>query len=435
MVHVKDHHRESAQLVDALVRAGHILVPGPPADLLLIDLDPPEFGYRQFIDRFADQGAKVLLYPHGAGPLLVYDGLYEPYERVDGNLVIGPGQAELMRRMEYPHPTHAIGWTLCEQRPFRPAADVRNVLFAPTHPNGDGSMRAVHREANAETFARLLEGDWHVTVRHIGTLEQNGLWETPKATFRPGNFIPAVDDIDAADLVVAADGTFPSLAVARGVPTVMYSQAVPPAFGKRGDKTVPLRRGERYLDHLRFPFDVADGPLDEVVHAAARSEQPIVEWKRRFVGAPFDPDAVVSLIERMVRRPEKAVIEPTGAFTIAGFADEVRERPELLATYADTFSPGDDATLILWGAGADEATLLEMVEHALVESGVEDERLPDVLLLPLGVSAAVDRALAERSQALLSEWPGAGRLGQLPRYGAADGAALAAAAQLAPAVA
>ena len=26
-------------------------------------------------------------------------------------------------------------------------------------------------------FARLLKGPWHVTVRHIGTLEQNGLWQ------------------------------------------------------------------------------------------------------------------------------------------------------------------------------------------------------------------------------------------------------------------
>jgi hypothetical protein len=293
-------------------------------------------------------------------------------------------------------------------------------------------MRKVHLENNAETFARLLEGDWHVTVRHIGTLEQNGLWETPQATFRQGSFVPAVDDIDAADVVVAADGTFPSLAVARGVPTVMYGQALPASMGKRSDKTVPLRRIERYADYLRYPFDVADGPLDEIVHAAAHSDAPILEWKRRFVGAPFDADAVVSLIEQMVRRPQKAAIEPTGAFTIAGFADEVRERPELLATYAEVFSPGDDVTLVLWGAGADEATLLDMVQHALVESGVEDDRLPDVLLLGHGVSATADRALAERAQALLSEWPGAGELGRLPRYGAADGAALAAAAQLVP---
>ena len=36
-------------------------------------------------------------------------------------------------------------------------------------------------------------------------------------------------------------------------------------------------------------------------------------------------------------------------------------------------APGDDVTLVLWGAGADEATLLDMVQHALVESGVEDD--------------------------------------------------------------
>jgi hypothetical protein len=428
MVHVKDHHRESVQLAEALVRAGHMLVNGPPADLLLIDLDPPEFGYRQYIDFFKDQGATVLLYPHGAGPLLVYDGLYKPYENVDGNLVIGQGQAELMRRMEYPHPTHAIGWTLCEQRPFRPASDVRNLLFAPTHPAGDGSMRDVHKQANAETFARLLEGDWHVTVRHIGTLEQNGLWQTDKATFTQGNFDLAVTEIDATDVVVAADGTFPSLAVARGVPTVMYSQAVPPAFGKRGDKTVPLRRGERYLDYLRYPFDVADGPLDEILHAAARSEQPILEWKRRFIGEPFDEAAFVAKVEQMVRRPQKPAIEPTRSFTVAGFLGEVAERPELLATYARAFGPEDDATLVLWGLGVDEPALMDMANRALAGSGVDEDALPDVLLLPLDGSAAADAALADRADAVLSDWPGAGRLGELPRYGAADGEALAAAA-------
>jgi hypothetical protein len=431
MIFVADHQGKARRLAEALARAGHLLVDKPPADLLLIDLDAPVFHYRRTIDFFKDQGATVLLYPHGAGQPLLYDGLYEPYERVDGSLVIGPGQAELMRRLEYPKPTYSIGWALCEQAPFRPARDVREVLFAPMHPNGDGTLRDSMQEANAQTFARLLEGDWHVTVRHIGTLEQNALWRADGVTYVEAGFTPATEQIDAADVVVAADGTFPSLSIARGTPTVMYAQAAPPGFGRNGDRPAKLRRPERYLDYIRYPFDVFDGPLDEVVHAAARTEQPILDWKRRFIGDQFDEAAFAAQVEQIVRRPERVAIEPTGSFTIAGFVDEVCERPELLAAYADTFAPGDDVTLVLWGPGFQEATLLDRVQRALAASSVDDERLPDVLLLPLAGSAAADRALAERAQAVLSEWPGAGRLGELPRFGAADGAALAAAAGVA----
>jgi hypothetical protein len=274
----------------------------------------------------------------------------------------------------------------------------------------------------------LLEGDWHVTVRHIGTIEQNALWRADGVTFVEGGFAPATEQIDAADAVVAANGTFPSLAIARGTPTVMYAQSDPPGYGRNGDRPAKLRRPERYMDYIRYPFDVFDGPLDEVVHAAARSEAPILDWKRRFIGEQFDEAAFAAQVEQIVRRPERVEIEPTGSFTIAGFADEVCERPELLATYADAFAPGDDVTLVLWGPGLREPTLMDMAQHALAASGVDDERLPDVLLLPLAGSAAADVALAERAQAVLSDWPAAGRLGELPRFGTAASEALARAA-------
>ena len=47
---------------------------------------------------------------------------------------------------------------------------------------------------------------------------------------------------------------------------------------------------------------------------------------------------------------------------------------------------------------------------------MDADRLPDVLLAPLPGSPAVDAALAERADALLSEWPAAGRIGALPKF-------------------
>jgi hypothetical protein len=361
-------------------------------------------------------GAKVLLYPHGAGTMLGHDGLWEPYEHVDGNLVIGRGHAELARRMEYPAPTHVTGWSLCPPAPFRPCRDVRHVLFAPTHPSWDGSLADSHRHTNAETFARLLEGPWHLTVRHLGTIEQNGLWPVDGVDFVAGKPELAPAEIDAADAVVAGDGTFPSLAIARGVPTVICGQGHPPMYGTRGEEPPTLRFADRYMDFIRYPLDSGDGPLDELVHAAARSEAPIAEWKRRFIGAPFDDRAFVALVEQVVFGPDTpAAIDDTRGFTVAGFADEVLERPELLAAYADCVGPDDDASLILWGPGLDPHALLADVERAIAAAGIADDRLPDVLLLPLPGSADADRRLAERADAVLSDWPPAGRLGELPR--------------------
>ncbi len=418
---VKDHFGSAAALSRALAAAGHEVVSDgySPADLLLIDLDPPKFGYREVIDRHRATGAKVLLYPHGAGPALEYDGLYEPYEHVDGRLVIGPGYAEFLRRVEYPAPAPVIGWSLCAMAPFRAGQTVRRVLFAPTHPSGYGTLVDWHRDSNAETYRRLLEGPWELTVRHLGTLEQNGLWPADGVKLVQGSMDLGYGEIDATDVVVAGDGTFPHLSVARGVPTVVYAQGYPAMYGTPGEQPTSLLRPERYRDYLRYPFDAGDGPLDEILHAAARSEDPIAQWKRRFVGAPFDPDAFVSLIERTVLEdPVPPQIDATRAFTVVGFADEVLERPELLAAFAASFGPDDDASLILWGPGVDAPALLATVERAVAAAGLDESMLPDVLLLPLPGTPAVDACLAGRADALLSEWPAAGRVGELPRYGA-----------------
>jgi hypothetical protein len=431
---VKDHLRESLRLAVALEHAGHKLSMEGHADALLIDADAPQFGYRQLIDYYKDMGATVLLYPHGGGnPMLAHDGLWEPYERVDGNLVVAPGHAEVFRRMGYPTPTHVIGWSLCEMRPFRPSTDVRNVLFGPTHPNNKGYLAKPERDRNAQIFEQLLKGPWRLTVRHIGTPEQNGLWAAEGVEFVTGSFDLAYAEIDATDVVVAGDGTFPALAIARGVPAVMYGQARAPVFGIRGEKATGLRNAERYLDYSRYPFDAEDGPLDEVVHAAARSEEPVLAWKRRFIGEPIDDDAFVALVERLVRQgPPPPLIEETRAFTIVAFAEEVFEQPALLAAYANTFTPADDVSLVVWGPALEGEEVLDLVQRAGAAAAVDLERLPDVLLLGLPGSAAADRALGERAQAVLSEWPPAvGLIGELPRYGASDAQALRAAAEAA----
>jgi hypothetical protein len=427
---VNNHYREADAFIEALLSAGHQFVADEPADLLLIDLDPPLQGYQEMIRKHKAQGAKVFLFPHGAGaPVLSYDGLFAPDRRVDANLVMGSGHAEFLRRIDYPAPTHTIGWPYCPQRPFRPSDDVRHVVFGPSHPGGDGWLPDFYRNLNADVFAQLIRGPWRVTVRHIGTLEQNGLWEAEGVTYVDGRLMAETAEIDTADAVVAACGTYPALAIARGVPTVMYAQGTM-ALGVPGEKERRPRRGDRYMDFIRYPFDAADAPLADLIEAAARSETPIADWKRRFVGQPFDRRSFVALIERLVAAPAPAVtIDGTRRFTTLAFAEELVQRPELLTTYVDCIGAEDDATLLLWAPGLDGDALLATAELAIEKAGLDPERLPDVLLVPLPGSPEADLQLSKRADAVLSEWPAAGRIGKRPRFGVGSASALRAAAE------
>jgi hypothetical protein len=415
---VRDHFGKALPFARALVHAGHELVAiDQAADLLLIDLDEPHYGYRKAIDAHRAAGAKVILYPHGAQPMTAYDGLHEPYDVIDGNLVIGAGHAEVMRRFEYPCPVHVVGWSLCEPAPFRPASDVRRVLFAPTHPSGHGTLSDLEAELNARYYEALLAGPWDLTVRHIGTLEQNGLWEADGVRYSRGDYTIATADIDAADVVVAAPGTFPALTVACGTPMVTYGQGLSPAYGHAGEQQVTLHHLDRYADYMRYPFDAGDGPLDEVLHAAARDQAAIADWKRRFIGEPMSGLAVARLIESIVDgRLQPLTVEERRGFAVAAFADELAERPELLAQYARSVTPDDDITLLVWGPGMSADALLALAERAVVTAGLDLERLPDVALLPFPAGRESDRRLAEIADARLSEWPSAGQVGRLPRY-------------------
>jgi hypothetical protein len=410
---VKDHFGKSDALVHALALAGHeVVAANIKADILLLDFDPPAFKYRELIDRHKENGAQVWLYPHGAGVQLEYDGLFEPYEHVDGRFVLAPGYVDFLRRIEVEQVAHVIGLPWCDVRPFRPCREVRNVLFAPTHPSGFGTLADHYADANRETFAQLLEGPWNVTVRHIGTLAQNALWEADGVQYHQADFKPSVDDIDRADVVIAGEGTFPTLSIARGVPTIMTSQVKPIMYGIPGEELTPLRRPERYADYIRYPLDVEDAPLAELIEIAAASEEPIAAWRRRFVGKSFDPNRFASLVEQAVQPHTEPPLEETRSYTVAGFADEIAERPELLAEYVARFTPEDDATLVLWGPGYTERAVLELTESAIGAAGIDPNRLPDILLL---TGQRTEAALAERASALLSDWPPTGALGALPR--------------------
>ena len=109
-------------------------------------------------------------------------------------------------------------------------------------------------------------------------------------------------------------------------------------------------------------------------------------------------------------------VDETRRFTTLALADELAEHPEQLRDYVAAVRPQDDASLVLWAPGLAGPQLLELAEAAIDRAGVDADALPDVLLAPLAGGPATTAALADRADAVLSDWPEVGPIGALPRF-------------------
>lgn len=293
------HQGKEDGLARALNACGHTFVQNPDqADCLFVDHDDPGFGPRRaLLEMFRERGKATFMYPHGAGIMLSWDGLIEPFP-VTAHFTIGEGQREVMRRYKYPAATVAAGWSLCLQRPFVPVAKVKRVLFAPIHPpsNPDFPPFPEHTAANQAAFHACRSLDAELTVRCIGTPQANGLPDIDPVVYVQGDYDNSVAEIDEADLVVGCD-TFASLAVARGKPVVQFGQDIN-SRGEQGDRP-QVKHWADYKDYMRYPFDITDGPMSDVAAAAAVGSPEADEWRQLFVGEPLKPQAFGRIVEQL----------------------------------------------------------------------------------------------------------------------------------------
>lgn len=292
-VAVRDHRGNSLPYIEALSAKGWDIQPlGAAADVLMLDFDVPHGGYRDMIQVYRDAGARIVLYPHGANPVTAWDGLYTP-QPADLCLVPGEGHRMVMEAYGYPNPILVTGFSFCGIKRFKPSPGER-VLFAPIHPKGDGYLDEVSKAENAKAFRALVHSRREIHVRHMGSLEQNGLWPVDGVTYYPAGLGDPTDlgQIDSADVVVAS-GTFLSLAVARGRPAVAFGQIAP--VEDPSDPGEQLRSWDRYEPIMRYPHD-----LGEILALGCACVSEAQGWRERFIGKPLDANLLNDRLRGLV---------------------------------------------------------------------------------------------------------------------------------------
>jgi len=298
---ILDHQGKSVRIAQALAARGCELVSNAEvADVVLIDHDVPSHGKIQHAEACVAAGGRAFIYPHGADSAVLagWDGLFTPSPVITGLFAPGgPGHAEVARRFGYPHPVYDVGWTMCELRPRRAPHIVQNVLFAPLHPNGDGHLSEWLVARNRDIFDRLLATPAKLTVRHIDELELNGIPRVDGVEYvqaRLGDFAGQLAQIDATDVVVSDRSTFSSIAVARGATTVMFDASV---IAEDLARYYRVDHVELYREYARFPFEAEDGvDIWELMNDAAIDSELVGDWRARFIGGPFDVDAMLDIL-------------------------------------------------------------------------------------------------------------------------------------------
>lgn len=297
---VFNHQNKADAFIRALTTRGWTLTRRPDeARFILADVDiPPRY---KVLKEYHSRGAAIFLYPHAARPNLFWDFPGVEFSGfVAACFVAAEGHIDIMRAYGNPYDLHAVGWHLSPIQPFKPRTEVKRILFAPIHPNGNGFLSRMDMDINQQTFRKLIalinEGV-SLTVRYLHDIRKNGLWRAGGVDYVEGKPDQSYRQIDEADLVVSHQ-TFAYLAVARGTPTLMMGEWHAPRWGGSEEKLERARSWERYKHLLMYPLDIlAEEGTEALIEKTIRSDCTIADWRERLIGKPFNGEYFVAVLE------------------------------------------------------------------------------------------------------------------------------------------
>lgn len=279
-------------LVAAALRdAGHTIRENGTGDIAVCDHDANT--------GLCDRHERVVLYPHGGNPLFDWDEANDVHPHVRAHLTHGPGNVEVMEAYGYPAPLTAVGWCYSEVAPPRYPSDIRRILFAPSHPSGAGYLNPTIASINQRACSALVATGAEVHLRLFMGHDAagHGITDTTGITATTNWKLLAHDDIDAADLVVS-DGTLAHLALARGVPVLWITSDIFDLGNTGYGECWPAHWAE-LAPMVRYPYDMDDDNLDDLLTAVCAPSMAVEEYRRRFIGGPFDAGRVVSVCEEV----------------------------------------------------------------------------------------------------------------------------------------
>ena len=285
----------------ALIKAGYAPAEKLSSQIVLSDIDTPG-RVNQLSDRITKGFTKLFCYPHAARPFVGWAGLFPPSGLTSASFVFAEGHIDVIRAYGYKRPLHSVGWAYSEIKPFRPTRP-RRVLFAPIHPNNNGWLSNLDRGINSRTFQillRLIETQGiELTVRHIKVLAAGGLWKDPRVKYVRGDTnTKQQDDMNNADVVISHQ-TYAYCAIARGIPTVMMAEDIPPRNGRDEASFKFVDRWDDWKSLLMYPLDIlnTDDPW-RLIQRACETDEDIRDWRHRMIGNKlFDPQKFVGLIK------------------------------------------------------------------------------------------------------------------------------------------
>jgi len=295
------HQEKERPFVNAMRNHGWAEVDKYHCTILLVDVDSPD-RMKQFEDRGRRKKLTTFTYPHAARPNLFWDGLLPPWEHTSGTFVFAKGHKEVMELYGYPHDIHVCGWAYSKLHSFRRKSEPKKILFAPIHPNQSTFLSAEDKKINHDTFEKLVKftktHGYHLTVRYIEKLEQNGIYEVEGVEYTHGDKRIGTQEKQMIehDLVVAHQ-TFAWISIALGVPTVLMGEDTCPKIGKNEEVIQRVSTWNTYKHLIKFPLDILDGDAQTIIKKAITSELPeVIEWKANMIGNPFDEHVIVSAI-------------------------------------------------------------------------------------------------------------------------------------------